>query len=86
MYVSTGPRRFVTFYISALEIFLLTYLFTYQRYQPHRPKVRLRTWFSSADGEDKDGGAATISGSGLVKRGGRRAEDRKDRRRCRMQT
>ena len=65
---------------------ILTYLLTYQRYQPHRPKVRLRTWFSSADGEDKDGGAATISGSGLVKRGGRRAEDRKDRRRCRMQT
>jgi len=25
LYVSTGPLRFVTFYISALEIFLLTY-------------------------------------------------------------
>jgi len=28
-YDSTRPRRFVTFYISALEIFLLTYLLTY---------------------------------------------------------
>jgi len=27
--VSTRPRRFVTFYISALEIFSLTYLLTY---------------------------------------------------------
>ena len=28
IYVSTRPRRFLTFYISVLEIFLLTYLLT----------------------------------------------------------